>query len=183
MSWFEVESKIRIKNPNNMRKKLNEIARFLYRKKRADKYFTLDARYPKKAFRVRQELSSYIVNFKRWLKELWDKEIVVKEEFEISLTKQELDTLLTLFKDLGFKEWIIKDKDCEIYEYNKDKKLHLELNKVKKLGWFLEVEYLCQKKEVNKAKKLIKEVIEELGLDKKDIDNTGYTKMIWNLRR
>ena len=57
------------------------------------------------------------------------------------------------------------------------------LNKVKKLGWFLEVEYLCQKKEVNKAKKLIKEVIEELGLDKKDIDNTGYTKMIWNLRR
>lgn len=183
MSWYEVESKIRIKSPDEMRIKLNRIARFLYKKKRADKYFELDKGYPKKAFRIRAEENNFVVNFKKWIKELWDKEVVVKEEFEISLTKEELDTLMELFKDLGFKEWLLKDKECEVYEYNKDKKLHIELNKVRKLGYFLEIEYLCDKSKIEKARKIIKEVLKGLGINKKDIDNTGYTKLLWSLRK
>jgi adenylate cyclase class 2 len=180
MSQLEVESKIKVDNPVIMRQKISKIASFVARKKREDKYFELAKGYPKKAFRVRLENSAYIVNFKKWLRELWDKEIVVKEEFELALTKPEFDTLMQLFRDLGFKEWVNKDKECEIYRYNKDKKLIIELNKVKKLGYFLEIEYICPRQDLEKARKLIRNVIKELSINKKDIDNTGYTKLLYN---
>ncbi|MBS3094328.1 hypothetical protein J4474_01550 [Candidatus Pacearchaeota archaeon] len=43
----------------------------------------------------------------------------------------------------------------------------------------MEVEYLCQYNEIEKAKRKIKETLKELGIEKRNIDNTGYTKMLW----
>lgn len=183
MSWLEVESKVKVKNPDELRKKIKTLARFLKKEEKSDNYFELEKGYPEKAFRIRDTSGKYVVNFKKRLKEFYDDEIVVKEEFEFSLNKSDLDSFTKLCEDLGFKTWIKKIKHCEIYEYKKDKKLHLELNKVEKLGYFLELEYLCQKKDLEKAKSQIRKVIEELEIQKNDIDNTGYTKMLWDLKK
>ena len=182
MSWLEVESKIKVQDANSMRNKIKEIARLVQKREKKDKYFAISCDYPKKSFRIRQESSSYTINFKKWLKSLWDSEIVVKEEYEFSISKQEVNNFLSLFKDMGFKEWIDKKKFSETYEHKKDKRLHIELNKVDKLGYFIEIEYLCQKPELAKAKARIRDAIRELGISKKDIDNTGYTKMLWDLK-
>ena len=77
---------------------------------------------------------------------------------------------------------IEKTKITESYKYRKNKNLTIELHKVKSLGYFLEIEYLCQEKEVEKAKQLINTALKELEINKKDIDNTGYTKMLWSLK-
>jgi len=179
MPWLEVETKIKIDNINNIKNKIKKIAKFIKKEKKIDEYFSLKRKsYPGKAFRIRIAGSGYVMNFKRWLKQYYSKDIVVKEEFEINLkNKENLNNVLELFKDLGFRKWVKKIKLCEIYKYGN---VFIEINKVKHLGNFLEIEYLCQKKDINKAKKKIREVLKKLDVKQKDVDNTGYTKMLWN---
>ena len=87
--------------------------------------------------------------------------------------------MLALFLDMGFTEWVKKIKRNETYKYKKDKTLSIEINHVKNLGYFMEMEYLCQRPKAEKGKKLIRKVLKELGVDTNQIDNTGYTKMLW----
>lgn len=182
MSWLEVETKAGIKDIKALRKRIRKIAVFVKKEKRKDEYFSLKRKgYPRKAFRVRYDGRKYIVNFKKWLKELYSKDIVVKEEFEFELSnKEHFDHFLALLKDLGFKNWIKKIKDVESYKYRKDKKLVIEFNKVRHLGYFIEIEYLCQKKDLKKAKAKIRQVLKELEIKQSQINNTGYTKMLYD---
>jgi len=183
--WLEVETKVRVKNPAILRKKIKKIANFVKKEKREDHYFALKRRfrkhaYPKKAFRIREKPDKFEINFKKWLKEYWDKEVVIKQEFEFVLKdKKNVDNLLALFKDLSFVQWVKKEKTSESYTHKKDKRIVIEINYVKHLGYFMEIEFLAKKSEVQKAKNKIKQTLEELEINPKDIDNTGYTKMLW----
>ena len=183
MVWLEVETKINVYRPASMRKKIKKIANFEKKQKKGDDYFALrnNHKYPKKAFRLRHKPDKIEVNFKKWMKRYWTKYIVVKQEFEFELKgKEQAGDMLALFKDLGFREWMKKRKTSEKYTWKKDKKMHIELNKVEHLGWYVEIEYLCPKKELQKAKKKIMQVLDELEINKEHIDNTGYTKMLWD---
>ncbi len=188
MVWLEVETKIKLdkRNVPELRAKLKKIAKFEKKESRGDDYFALrrkirKRKYPKKAFRIRKKPDKYEFNFKKWLKRYWDDVIVVKQEFEFSLKKKEdVEKLLTLFKDLGFKEWVKKRKTSEAYTHKKDKRIVIEINKIAHLGYFMEIEYLCQPHEMKKAKKKIMNTLKELEIDLKDVDNTGYTKMLWD---
>jgi len=181
--WLEVETKVAIPKGEvkALRKKIKNIAKFVKKGKKADDYFAIKTKgYPKKAFRIRAMKDVFEVNFKKWLTNYWTKEIVVKQEFEFKLKgREEVEDLLELFRDLGFVEWVKKIKWNESYAYNKDKRVGIELNRVKHLGWFMEIEYLSKKSEIKKARNRILQVLNELGIDKSWIDNTGYTKMLW----
>ncbi|MCA9487956.1 MAG: class IV adenylate cyclase [Nanoarchaeota archaeon] len=185
MVWLEVETKVKVKDPDSLRKKIQKIAKLEKKETRSDDYFAIQGKwrrykYPKKAFRVRKKPDKFEVNFKKWLKKFWDKDIVVKQEFEFVLKgKEEVEDLLALFKDLGFEQWIQKRKKSESYKHKKDPRIVIEINEVKHLGYFMEIEYLCQPYEMIKAKRKIRETLKELEIDPKDIDNTGYTKMLW----
>ena len=187
MVWLEVETKVKIKDVNALRKKIQRIARFEKKETRADDYFAIPRKrfgihtYPRKAFRIREKPDKYELNFKKWLKKLWDKDIVVKQEFEFSLkNKIDVEDLLALFRDLGFKEWVKKRKTSESYLHKKEKRIVIEINFIKHLGYFMEIEYLCQPREMETAKKKIRQTLEQLEINPKDIDNTGYTKMLWD---
>ena len=184
MAWLEVETKVRIDKDEveDMRKRVRKIARFVKKESRADDYFALARKgYPKKAFRIRKKGDEFQVNFKKWLRNLWSKDVIVKQEFEFELKGREaVDDLLALFRDLGFREWMKKRKTSESYVHKKDKRLIIEINKVAHLGYFLEIEYLCQRQELEKAKKKIRWVLKSLGIKQKQIDNTGYTRMLWD---
>ena len=180
MSWFEVESKIEVKKEDLevIRDRVKKIARFTKRQNKFDQYFSLKkAFYPRKAFRIRSDGKENIVNFKEWIKKFWGEGVVVKEEYEFKIENKE--HFLALMKDLGFKEWIKKLKISETYRHKKYKKLNIEINEVKGLGHFIEIEYLAKKSEINTAKYLIVKTIKDLKLNKNNIDNTGYTKMLW----
>lgn len=179
---LEVETKVKINNVNELRKKIKKIANFVKKEIRSDDYFALKKTkgYPKKAFRIRDDGRKIIVNFKKWLKIYWTKEIVVKKEFEFKLDKDAKDAFLALTKDLGFREWMKKIKSTEKYTHKKDKKIIIEINHVKHLGYFMEIEYLAKKNEIKKAKKKISSVLKELEINPKQVNNTGYTKMLWD---
>ena len=185
MVWLEVETKVRINNVNELRKKIQNIARLEKKETRGDDYFALKRKfrkhaYPKKAFRIRKKPDKFEVNFKKWLRKYWDKDVIVKQEFEFTLkNKQHVDDLLALFKDLGFEQWMKKRKTSESYLHKKDKRIVIEINKVEHLGYFMEIEYLAQPNEMNKAKKKIRNVLKELEIKQEQIENTGYTKMLW----
>lgn len=188
MAWLEVETKIPVKNSKvkEIRGKIQKIARFVKKETRGDDYFALRRKfkkhgYPKKAFRVRKKPTEFEINFKKWLKNLWSDDIIVKQEFEFKLKgKEEAEDLLALFFDLGFVQWMKKRKKSESYRHKKDKRLIIELNKVEHLGYFIEIEYLSQRWELQKAKKKIRQAMKQLGLTKKDVNNTGYTRLLWD---
>jgi len=182
MAWLEVETKVRVHDAKDMRRRIESIAVFVKKRKKADDYFAIKRRgYPHKAFRIRATKEEFVVNFKKWLKEYWDRDIVVKREFEFNLKgRDHVEHLLELFRDLGFSEWIRKTKVSESYRYRKDGRANIELNNVEHLGYFVEIEYLCQLHEMQKAKRVIRQILKELDVKRKDIDNTGYTRMLWD---
>ncbi|GEM_PF-693668 len=187
MVWLEVETKVKLDDSEvpALREKIKKIAKFEKSGKKEDDYFAIKGRfrrnaYPKKAFRIRAMKDEFEVNFKKWLTKLWTKDIVVKQEYEFKLKgAEEVKDLLALFEDLGFEEWIKKIKENETYKYKKDKRLSIEINKVKHLGYFMEIEYLCKRHELEKARRRIREVLKILDIQPYQIDNTGYTKMLW----
>ncbi|MAH07099.1 class IV adenylate cyclase [Candidatus Pacearchaeota archaeon] len=183
MVWLEVETKVAIPKDEvtNLRDKIKKIAKFKKEGKKSDDYFAIQKKgYPKKAFRIRKMKDTYEVTFKKWVKNYWTKQVVVKQEFEFKLKgKEEVNNLLALFKDLNFTEWVKKTKYNETYNYKKDKRLNIEINNVKHLGYFMEIEYLATKSEIKTARNKIIKVLKELEIPNNWIDNTGYTKMLW----
>jgi len=179
---LEVETKIKLEDSQveKIREKIKSISRFEKKGKKVDDYFAIQRwGYPKKAFRTRTTKDHIEINFKKHLKKYWTKNIVVKQEFEFTIQKEHFEDLIQLFRDMGFSEWVQKIKWNETYKWKKDKKVSIELNRVKNLGYFIEIEYLATPSEMNKAIKRIEAVIKELGIDENQIDNTGYTKMLW----
>ena len=184
MVWLEVETKVPLEKSEvgSIRRRIKKIAKFVKSGTKKDDYFAIRRKgYPKKAFRIRAMNDEFEVNFKKWLKKFWTKEIVVKQEFEFHLKgKEQVEDMLELFRDLGFVEWVKKIKRNETYEYKKDKRANIEINKVRHLGYFMEIEYLAQEREIKKAKRKIMEILKKLGIKPSQIDNTGYTKRLWD---
>jgi adenylate cyclase, class 2 len=178
---LEVETKFKVNNLPELRRKIKSISKFVKKEIKKDDYYALKKNgYPKKAFRVRSNGKNYVINFKDWKRHLYSDDIVVKEENEFTLrNKEQLSSFLALMEDLGFRKWIGKVKQNESYAYKKDNRLIIELNKVKRLGYYVELEYLCNEKQVKQAKKVIRQALIDLGVKKSQINNTGYTKMLF----
>jgi len=182
MHWLEVETKVKIDNVSKLRKKIKKIAKFEKKESRGDDYFALQKKgYPKKSFRIRDDGKKLIVNFKKHLKKLYEQGVVVKREFEFELSDMtHIGNFLALLDDFGFREWVKKRKTTESYLYKKDKRVVIEINKVQHLGYYMEIEYKARNSEVEKARKKILQVLQELKIDKSMIDNIGYTKRLYN---
>ncbi len=187
MVLLEVETKVKLDKGevNDLRKRILKIAKFEKKKSKSDDYFAIPLkrtgiirRYPKKAFRIRDDGDKYVINFKHWLRKYWTKEVVIKEEYEFQ-TKSP-DKFLALMFDLGFKQWLKKFKVSESYTYKKNKKVNIEINKVKHLGYFMEIEYIAEKREMKKAIRVVYEILKELEIDLKDVTNVGYTRQLWD---
>lgn len=182
MVWLEVETKAKIDNVAQLRRRIMKIAVLKKKESRGDDYFAFAGRgYPKKAFRIRDDGKKMVVNFKKHLKHLYKDGVVVKQEFEFELSDvKHLDNFLALLKDFGFKEWVKKRKHTEAYVHKKDKRIVIEINKVAHVGTYMEIEYLAKPHEVEKAREKIKQTMCELGITKDMIDNVGYTRRLYD---
>ncbi len=179
---IEVEAKISVKNPKEIRKIVGKIAKFKGIKKKVDDYYALGNlnEYKKRTLRIRKLKDSYEVNIKNKISYI--KGVHAKREVELkSETKDSLPAFIDIIRDLGFHLWLTKEKTTEIYQIKPN--FTIEINHVKKLGSFIEVEYLSNLKNMRKARSEVLKVIEILGLSKDDIIKDGYTKMLWNKRR
>src|SRR3989344_3632128 len=187
MAQLEVETKVPIDKEKvpDLRKRILKIARFHKKRIKSDDYFAIPLRgfgivrkYQKKAFRIRSDGDSYVINFKRWLRKYLKKKIVIKEEFEFDTKHPK--KFLALMSDLGFKQWLKKYKISESYTYLKNKKVNIEINKVRHLGYFMEIEYIAEHSERERAVKTVRQILWELGIESSEVNNTGYTRMLWD---
>ena len=108
----------------------------------------------------------------------YKKNIHAKKEVELVLNSKDSKKFLKIIKNQGYKKWIRKVKISEIYQIKKN--FTIELNQVKGLGWFIEIEYLVPMKSIKKARREVDEIIKKLGFSKKDIIKEGYTRMMWD---
>lgn len=175
---IEVEAKARVARPEKIRVLIQKIARYKGKERKNDDYYTLEdlKKYPMKSLRIRKKGKVHIVNFKKRIME--SGEIDVKNETEFVI--EDVSDFLKLLDEFGFKKWVTKEKYTEIYEIKKN--FHIELNHLKNLGWFVEIEYLCTPKDINKARKEVAHIVKSLFIDKKDIEIKGYTKLLWEKR-
>jgi len=113
----------------------------------------------------------HLVNFKKRVS--YVQGIYTKKETEFNL--QDIKGFLAVLKEFGFRLWITKHKESEVYKY---KSASIELNHLRGLGWFVEVEILTVDN-VSEARKTILAIFKLLGINKKDIEKKGYTKLLW----
>jgi len=177
---IEVEAKIKIKSPSEFREKIKKLAKFVKKEKKVDDYYTLESlkKYPRKSLRIRMLNGHYEVNIKKRVSLV--NGVHAKKEVELNSSEKDLPTFLEIIKDFGFKKWLRKDKTTELYRIRKN--FNIEINYVKRLGWFLEVEYLATKKEMKKARGEVLKVVKKLGINEKNIIKDGYTKILWDLK-
>lgn len=180
MSWIEVETKIPI--PENqvalVRNKIKKISKFMRKETKKDDYYTLEYfHYPEKSIRIRDKGKIKEVNFKK--RHSYSLGVHAKKEvqFEISDTKG----FFELIEDFGFRRWLRKEKTTELYRTKSG--VNIELNRVKGLGWFIEIEFLSKPSEVNSARQKVIAVRSALGFSEKDSEQKGYTKQLWDKKR
>jgi predicted adenylyl cyclase CyaB len=173
---IEVEAKVFVKHPEAIRKKAGILGKFIGKEEKIDDYYTLESlkKRPEKSLRIRKVDGYHIVNFKK--PEAYARGVWAKKEVEFRTSN--IADFLRLMHDFGFRKWLTKEKVCEIFEIKKN--FHIELNNVKGLGWFIEVEYLAKEKNVETARKEVYRVLRELGYSKKDTIKAGYTKQLWD---
>lgn len=178
---IEVETKVRISEPAFFRNRIKNIGKFIGKEKKIDDYYTLQnsATYPRKSLRIRKigKIKIYEINFKKRISYISG--VHAKNELEFGTS--DIKNFIDLIKDFGFKKWLRKEKISEIYEIAKN--FHIEINNVKNLGWFLEIECLSGRKDISFARKRVLDVIDKLNIKKKNIVSDGYTKMLWDLKK
>lgn len=173
---IEVEAKARIINPERYRILAQKIGKYKGKERKVDDYYTLESAksYPKKSLRIRKRFGSYEINFKQRV--FYKHGVYAKKETEFKVS--DIDGFLRLIHDFGFKKWLTKEKYTELYEIRKN--FNIEINHVKKLGWFIEVEFLSDMKNAEKARTEVMKAVKNLGLRKRDIVKEGYTKLLWD---
>jgi predicted adenylyl cyclase CyaB len=170
---IEVEAKVIVRNLNAIRAKIRKIARFVGKEKKIDDYYSKSNlnKIPKTSLRVRNRNGYYEINSKKALSYIGG--IYAKRENELKV--KDVKGLISELEDNGFRRWIRKEKTSEIYKIKNN--FHIELNRVKHLGYFLEIEYLTNGS-IEIARKEIRNVIKILGINEKEITKKGYTKML-----
>ncbi len=174
---IEVEAKVKLNNVEEARRKLKKIVRLIKKEKKSDDYYSLahSKKYPKKSLRIRKRENHYEINFKQKLSYIKGVHAKIESEFNVS----DIKNFLKLIKDFGFKKWLTKYKTSEIYRIKNN--FNVELNHVKSLGWFLEIEYLVKNEnQIPKARKEILEIMKKLNISPNQIRKEGYTKMLWD---
>lgn len=174
---IEVEAKVSISEPAEYRKRAAGIAKFEGRVKKIDDYYTLEPRgkYPRKSLRIRKAGRHSVINFKERISYVGGVHAKRESEFAVS----DVNGFLKLIKDFGFRKWLRKEKDSESYKIRNN--FHIEINRVKNLGWFLEIEHLASSRgEIAGARKEVLKVLDMLKIDRKRIVKDGYTKMLWD---
>jgi adenylate cyclase, class 2 len=178
MSWFEVETKVGVKDSDvkEVKERIKQIASYVKTEHKKDDYYSLEYfSYPEKSLRVRDKGTKREVNFKQWKN--YSRGVHVKKEVQFKVS--DLEGFFELIKDFGFKKWIGKEKKTSLFRTKQG--VNIELNHVKKLGWFLEIEYICREKDIEKARKKVIETRKRLGFDLRNVEKRGYTKMLWDL--
>ncbi len=168
---FEIESKafIPTKELKRIIKLANKKFKFIKEEIKTDIYYSNQ----KKIIRIRKlNTLEKIVTFK---KKILDNNNTVEINKEIEFKIDSINNFLTLIKELKFKKLYKKIKKSLIYQTNN---LNVEINEIKNLGFFLEIEKIINNQNaIDLAKKEIDNIINQFGL-KENIETRPYSELL-----
>lgn len=168
---FEIESKAFIppKELKRIIKLANKKFKFIKEEIKTDIYYSNQ----KKIIRIRKlNTLEKIVTFK---KKILDNNHTVEINKEIEFKIDSINNFLTLIKELKFKKLYKKIKKSLIYQTNN---LNVEINEIKNLGFFLEIEKMINNQnDIDLAKKEIDNMINQFGL-KENIETRPYSELL-----
>ncbi|QYM87735.1 class IV adenylate cyclase [Borreliella burgdorferi] len=168
---FEIESKAFIppKELKRIIKLANKKFKFIKEEIKTDIYYSNQ----KKIIRIRKlNTLEKIVTFK---KKILDNNHTVEINKEIEFKIDSINNFLTLIKELKFKKLFKKIKKSLIYQTNN---LNIEINEIKNLGFFLEIEKIINNQnDIDLAKKEIDNMINQFGL-KENIETRPYSELL-----
>lgn len=167
---FEIEAKVRLTRAQarDLRKKVVKMATFKKRSLKEDHYYACSS---SSSLRLRTEDGKSFLHFK-------EREgkpgMETNEETEFPIDHMaKWDRLL---RDNGFPLIGKKRKSSETYRFEG---LSIELNEVKGLGPFLEIERLVERRsEIPKAKREVAALFKRLGFAPKDFERKLYLELL-----
>lgn len=170
---FELEAKVPItaKDYAGLLNSLKKEAKYLGSRVNLDSYYD----HPKKAFiRMRKRAGHYTFDLK--LKQVADG---IESNIEMEWGILDPKKWRSLLKKLGLHPSIRKTKTSELFEMSG---FTIELNKVKLLGHFLEIERIVTKaSELKKAKNELINLFKHLGFSQKDFEERPYLELLKNV--
>lgn len=179
---IEVEIKIKIRGFKKIRNKLRNYGKLIKSIKQIDEYyipchrnFFTQKPFPIEWLRVRTNPDRTIFEYDRSINKDTKGEQEYAEEYETEISQPE--ELKKILKFLDFKKIITVEKEREIWDCGN---LEVCLDKVRGLGFFIEVEVKRGFNNSVEAKKACYDFLNQLRIDttSKNIINTGYPVLL-----
>lgn len=174
---YEIEAKVPLKKADvqRLRKELPKIAKLTIRVNKKDRYYG-DSKSLLFYLRIREKNGKPFLNLKS---KSVEKGIEVNQEIKLPLVSA--SKFHALLKKIGITLTAKKEKIGEIY---KKGGLQIELNFIKGLGYFLEIETIIQKKsDIPRAKKALRKQFAQLGFSPKDFEKKYYLELLAEKRK
>lgn len=178
---IEIEIKVIVKNVEQVRNYLSKFARKTGNRSQTDVYYVKENcdffdekpvyRYLRIRFDKKSSLDYHICHLTE------DKKLLFTEELETGVDKPKV--LSQIFENIGLVKRVTVEKDREIYHL---RDYTIVLDKIKKLGNFLEIEVVSDSAKTKKEVKAIKDscygLLLEIGAKWEKAPEMGYPDMI-----
>lgn len=167
---YEIEAKVSLtaSDLKRLKKELPDFAKFSQKHKVSDQYYP---DFKKITIRLRTDGNKTFLNTKyravvRGIEENQELEWGIRKPSEFKKLLKKIDIPLTLHKE----------KDSEVY---KKGNVRIEVNRLKGLGDYLEIELRAHdKKQIPKAQKKLQEVFRHFGFSPKQFEKRTYLQML-----
>lgn len=177
----EVELKFNLTEHNfkRLKKILEESAKFVSKSRQIDEYFTpahrnfVEPKYPFEWLRIGQRGDKIILNYKHWHPENME---TATHCDELETEVKDAGQLNRILSALDFKKLICIDKERETYTWYDE--FEIVLDKVKNLGFFVEIEALKDFGGIEITRKKLFELAKKLDLDTENPDKRGYPYLL-----
>lgn len=171
---FEVELKARVTDPAAVEAQAARLGDFAGEVRKEDVYFRAvgdSSPLPAKRYRLRRSGERAVVTFKQAV-QAGGVEVNDEVEFEVDDAR----AFFRFAHHLGFEPFVLKSKRTRLYRVGR---AAIELNEVKHLGHFVEIEILCEaQSDVFAAQVEIHRLLTRLGLSEADLEPRRYITLI-----
>jgi len=174
----EIEIQVKLKNPKQAEAEIREKANFVDQIKQKDQYFVpfhndfFTSNPIKKYLRIRNEKDKSVIGYHFCHFNQAD-ELVKTDEYETEV--EEPEKLVKIFTSLNFEKKVTVVKERKCYETDN---FELMLDKVKGLGYFLEIEVKKVEDSPQEEVKNCFKLLERLNISYQDTPNKGYCEMV-----
>jgi adenylate cyclase, class 2 len=182
---IEVEIKVSVSEEEflKIKEKLKEITKFVKTSEQSDEYFDLanrsflEPKYPFEWISIRKRGNKNILDFKR-LYPPNTLEFTHCDEFDVEIDNA--DKLAKIFSLIDLKSLVTVEKTREVYNFKDE--IEIDMDYIKELGYFIEIEALKHFGNIEETRKKIFEFAKEIGLDTNNKVNRGYPYLLMQKR-